>query len=331
MSVTAFAIDRSFINNDVRPASLALDRLPVNAMSSPDGACLFLAFKETDDSAPTTRAYHWSTFGSGDGIALDLSMANEAALLTSVVNRNIVHLLWLDASQQFIRSYALDITKKVTEFSFQEKGATASSHGAVQTVHNSLIECHADVWTRFPVVPAISRQTVITDVNRQRKRLVFVTKHAPERFAAHFAEMIQTFEQRTRKPIGKVLHDVTVDAVSFDDFKGGILPGVEWDSDISRFHLGEWLVDVFCLIPIHIAITRDNRFVPLKDGVYSADMEKSLLGADVGQIVDALSLGWLSRSSSHINRPRYACDFSDCVVLAHSRSRIARQGRVFYG
>ncbi|KAL1684093.1 hypothetical protein EV122DRAFT_200466 [Schizophyllum commune] len=282
----------SLVTQQFRPASLALDRLPVNVMSSPDGACLFLAFKETDDSAPTTLAYHWSTFGSGDGIALDLSMAHEAALLTSVVNRNIVHLIWLDASQQSICSYALDITKKVTEFSFQEKGAKASSHGAVQTVHNSLIECHADVWTRFPVVPAISRQTVITDVNRQRKRLVFVTDHAPERFAAHFAEMIQTFEQRTRKPIGKVLHDVTVDAVSFDDFKGGILPGVEWDSDISRFHLGEWLVDVFCLIPIHIAITRDNRFVPLKDGVYSADMEKSLLGADVGQIVDALSLGW---------------------------------------
>lgn len=33
-------------------------------------------------------------------------------------------------------------------------------------------------------------------------------------------------------------------------------------------------------------------FLPLKDGVSSAEHENSLLGADVSQIVDAISLGW---------------------------------------
>lgn len=282
----------SLVTQQFRPASLALERLPINALSSPDGSCLMLVFKETDSSPLVTRAYHWITFGSTEGITLDLPLANETAVLTSIVRRNIVHLAWMDDSQNAIRSYALDITKKVTEFSFQEKGVKSSSQASAHTMHNSLIECHADVWTRFPVIPAIARQTVVTDVNRQRKSLVFVAKHDRDQFAAHFADMIQSFEQRTRKPTGKVLRDIAVEAVTFDDIKGGIMPGVEWDSDISRFHLGEWLVDVFCLIPIHIAITRDNRFVPLKDGVHSADLEKSLLGADVGQIVDALSVGW---------------------------------------
>ena len=45
-------------------------------------------------------------------------------------------------------------------------------------------------------------------------------------------------------------------------------------------------------IPIHIAITKENRFIPFKDGVSSAELEKSLLGADVGRIVDNLSFGW---------------------------------------
>lgn len=52
------------------------------------------------------------------------------------------------------------------------------------------------------------------------------------------------------------------------------------------------MVDIFCLIPIHIAIARDNRFVPLKDGVWAPETEKALLGAEIGRIVDSLSLGW---------------------------------------
>ena len=61
---------------------------------------------------------------------------------------------------------------------------------------------------------------------------------------------------------------------------------------VSRFRAGEWLADLLCLIPIHIAITQENRFVPLKDGVVSAQLEKSLLGAEVNKIVDSISLGW---------------------------------------
>ena len=52
------------------------------------------------------------------------------------------------------------------------------------------------------------------------------------------------------------------------------------------------MVDIFCLIPIHIAIARDNRFVPLKDGVWAPDVEKAMLGAEVGRVADSLTFGW---------------------------------------
>jgi hypothetical protein len=64
----------------------------------------------------------------------------------------------------------------------------------------------------------------------------------------------------------------------------------EWD--VSRYRVGEWLVDLLCLIPIHIAVCSENRFVPLADGVLSSDLERSLLGAEVSKIVDKLSFGW---------------------------------------
>jgi hypothetical protein len=52
------------------------------------------------------------------------------------------------------------------------------------------------------------------------------------------------------------------------------------------------MVNLLCLIPIHIAIARDNRFIPLKDGVWTPDLERSLLGVEVGRIVDFISFGW---------------------------------------
>ena len=55
---------------------------------------------------------------------------------------------------------------------------------------------------------------------------------------------------------------------------------------ISQFKAGDWLVGLFCLTPIHIAVTGQNRFIPLRDGVISQECEQSLLGADVGRIAE---------------------------------------------
>jgi len=41
-----------------------------------------------------------------------------------------------------------------------------------------------------------------------------------------------------------------------------------------------------------LAVTRENRFIPLKDGVWDPAHERSLLGADVPTIIEKLSLGW---------------------------------------
>ena len=61
---------------------------------------------------------------------------------------------------------------------------------------------------------------------------------------------------------------------------------------VSTFKAGKWTVDLFCLITIHIALARDNRFIPLKDGIWSPDEEKALLGATINQVADSLSFGW---------------------------------------
>jgi hypothetical protein len=65
-------------------------------------------------------------------------------------------------------------------------------------------------------------------------------------------------------------------------------------------------------MPIRIAIAHENRVVPLKDGVVSSELEKSLLEAEVNRIIDSLSLGWyesifqsywVSKGKTFISRP----------------------------
>ncbi len=275
-----------------RPAAVSLPHLPTAAVSSPDGGCLILAFCPISER-PFFRAYHWSTFGSTQGITLDLpTVHNHPWMVTSVVRRDVVHFIWLDKDAQHCVSVALDIKTKTTEFMFQETGQKANGKKNCQTSqHNSLIDCHADVWTRYPVFPAICRQ-VISSARRYPQTRVFVSNKDHSKFGPYFNRLIKDFTQKVHKPTGGELGRITVEACTFPIFFSGLANSYRSDWEVSQFQAGEWLVDLLCLIPIHIAITRDNRFLPLKDGVTSNEFEQLLLGAEVGRIVDALSFGW---------------------------------------
>ena len=266
--------------------------MPRAIYSAPDGSCV-LVVQDGEDGRPTITAYHWSTFASTPGIPVtlpDFPVDLDTALLTSIVNRSNIHLIGMDLNARSCRSVILDITRKATELKYEERRSNGSSGLGKQTVHNSLINCHSDVWTCFPVVPAVKRQTITSSSQRQQKSLVFVTDDHRRPFSSYFSNIISAFERTSRKPTGNELKSIQVSARPFPSFAQEFLSSPDWP--VSRFRAGEWLADLLCLIPIHIAITHENRFVPLKDGVVSPELEKSLLGADMNRIVDNLTLGW---------------------------------------
>ncbi|KAI9455154.1 hypothetical protein BJY52DRAFT_1122135, partial [Lactarius psammicola] len=281
----------SLITLRPKPASLQLPQIPRAIYSAPDGSCVLVVLDE--DGERTITAYYWSTFASARGISVTLPglpVDLDAALLTSVVIRNNIHLIGLDLETQSCRSVVLDITRKATEFIFQERRSKTLSSHCEQTVHNCLIDCYSDIWTRFPVVPAVKRNGITSSGQRQQKTLMFVTDDHRDPFSTRFSDIITVFEKTSHKPTGDELKSIAVSARTFPSFAQQFLSSPDWP--VSRFRAGEWLADLLCLIPINIAITHGNRFVPLKDGVVSAQLEKSLLGAEVNIIVDSLSLGW---------------------------------------
>ena len=235
-------------------------------------------------------------------------------VISSLIRRSAVYLLKLDLSAHTCTSVVLDITRKATQFIFMEKDSRGSlSRDAHLTAHNCVMDCHADVWTRFPVLPAVQRAT-ISSSDRCRRSIFFVTDRDHNRHQPYFVDMIQAFERSSKKPTGNELSMLHISAMTFDSFVANFSPGAEWN-DTSIFKVGEWVIDILCLIPIHLALARDNQFVPFKDGIYSLEVEKSLLGAEINRIVDSISFGWYeSIFQSYMADKVRTCHMYDYVV-----------------
>ena len=208
-----------------------------------------------------------------------------------MVDRGRIFLMGLDIISNSVQSIAIKITQKRTELMFRENDDGNTSNNRVHhTLHNSLLDCHAEVWSRFPVVAAVKRRTLTSSSERQDKSITFIAENHLQPFESYFSDLIQTFERTTRKPTGGELLRIKVLAKELSMFHDEVIVNSDWE--VSRYLVGEWLVELLCLIPIQIAVCRENRFVPLADGVLSSDLERSLLGAEVSKIVDKLSLGW---------------------------------------
>ena len=165
-----------------------------------------------------------------------------------MVSRGRLFLLGLDINAHAVKSVAIDITKKVTEFMFKEMMGNKHTPNTHPTQHNCLLDCHAEVWTRYPVLPAVKRRTITSLSERQQKTLTFIAENHTRPFASYFYDLVQTFERTTRKPTEDELSGINVSAAQFGTFWDKVLSTSGWN--VSRYRAGEWLVDLLCLIPI---------------------------------------------------------------------------------
>ncbi|QRV84782.1 GTP-binding protein [Ceratobasidium sp. AG-Ba] len=273
----------SLISQTFRPASLQINAPVIDAISAPDGSCLFVT-AAGQNSRDKLLAFHWASFGKNqDGIHVaDIVHSDAPRIVTRLEGRGRNHLLSLSASTRRVSSTAIQVKQKITEFAFKSNQDNTQATAA-ETFNNSLIDCHYELWTRFPVVPSVSRCT-LSPIDRQPRKLVFQSYKPLDELEKYFARMISSFERTTRKPMDGTLAAISV--FSSTNGEMSLLNGV------SEFRFGSFIVELLCLIPLHLAITRDNRFIPLKDGVWDPEYERTLLGADVPAIIDALSLGW---------------------------------------
>ena len=268
-----------------RPATVQLPTAPIQAWSAPDGSCLLVLTTHPESGDTQLQCFHWSSFGSNAGIDLDLPPGfptDVQCAITSIGHKSSLHFVYLHPEGSTCNSQSLHITHKVSQYAFKSQNERQDGDSQLKTVNNCLIDCHAEVWTRYSVWSPIRHET-FPGSQHQRRSITFICAQRPEAFKPYFDDMIRDFERSTRKPTNRQLSNIEVTGVP--TYTPHIL-----ETHVSQIQAGDWLATLFCLIPTHIAITSQNRFIPLKDGVLSSKFEDSVLGFDVSQIANAYAL-----------------------------------------
>lgn len=270
------------------PVSIVLESAPVMMQSSPDGSALLVIERSPQGGRLKLRVFHHASFGKNpSGIAFSLPEEfDEATQLTvsSLARRKYVYLIAHLPSSASLQSISLRISRTEVEYLFRQKEARTALPNAIQTKNNSLIDCFVDVWERFPIIPAIAREFTIARSSTFITFVCYGQLNGLPPIPRYFKAMIRDFKRRFQKPTGDRLDEIEIHVRSATDPQWSLPTAVPCRA-------GEWFVELICLIPIHIAVARDNRFLPLQDGVSSDDLTLKLLGSEVGEIINAITIG----------------------------------------
>ncbi|RIA84626.1 hypothetical protein C1645_831984 [Glomus cerebriforme] len=145
---------------------------------------------------------------------------------------------------------------------------------------------HVKDWTMYATTTPISqidtplKVTFVVDAFENSK-ISHETK-----FQNYVIKMFEQVRKETKKPFGH-----------FKNFKAAckIFENLILNEEGTEYQFGEWIIQLFCLIPIQIAIARDNEFIPLLDGVFSSEIDQFNFDEGyglIGSVNKAISFGW---------------------------------------
>ncbi|ORX89069.1 hypothetical protein K493DRAFT_306093 [Basidiobolus meristosporus CBS 931.73] len=179
---------------------------------------------------------------------------------------------------------------------------------------NDLLDCYKAMWERYPVNSFIEQESgLVAQKINQVLRIGTNTQHRPnnrgqydyeEFFKNYMNRQIQSLDSDTRKPMNKLKNEFSVEIVNMKTVDLKNLP----ESWFNQYYCGKWLIQLGCLLPIQIAIAKDNQFVPLKDGVSCHSFDDQLVGGDIPTLTANCTLGWYESIFS------YYCDYPVKVV-----------------
>jgi len=215
------------------------------------------------------RAFHLGSFGQTDGIALTnhLPLHGQLALAT-IKGSEYLHLISYD--QRKVHSMILKISSKTGEYSFQAPEVLIEA----DSIHClPLVHCLYEVWTRYPIAAAVEHHRQCC--SKKGAQIHFTASQHHGYFVQQLKDDVGDFIRKSQKPASDRLLSIAITASS------------SWDLDgLSKFKFGDWIVGLFCLIPLQIAITQNGQLFSLKDGIRTLDFQDEIAGVDVESIAN---------------------------------------------
>ncbi|KZT34134.1 hypothetical protein SISSUDRAFT_314112 [Sistotremastrum suecicum HHB10207 ss-3] len=219
----------SLARRQYRPAHVQLVNVPRRIFSSSDGSCIFAL--DSEDRVNRLLAYHSASFGL----------------------KPDCHKIPLPDDNHALTSTSLQITQESCSYQFTSRKLNSSLKAEQRAEHaapHPLISCHEEMWTRFPVVAAVQRETLTQD-GRSPSFIQFITPRENIDFGVHFKDMMRRCKKQTKKTFDTRLKTRKVLTVAPDDLRLPI--------SSSTFIMGEWIVELLCLLPIQIALDARGR------------------------------------------------------------------------
>ncbi|POG65607.1 hypothetical protein GLOIN_2v1665293 [Rhizophagus irregularis DAOM 181602=DAOM 197198] len=168
---------------------------------------------------------------------------------------------------------------------------------------NGLIDAYGLMFERYSVESCIDSEQnrplslkIVLDVDND------IEKYG-EKFEDYIIEMFKNLKRSTKKPTS-ILEEFTTSVITFQKLD---VENAKFQKKFSaKCQLGEWIIQLCCLIPIQIAVARNNLFQPLRDGLSSNDDHVGLdddgddgYGLHVDGIAKNISFGWYEGIFKH--------------------------------
>ncbi|KAG8793624.1 hypothetical protein FRC12_002184 [Ceratobasidium sp. 428] len=270
----------------LHPASITIDTRMVDAFSTPDGS-LILASVVADESSVSEHkilAIYTASFGSDNaGIRPDyiLPYSDSGRVAICASNRNRAYVLSLGVKDKIIFSSALHLKQRCSNFLLCSPG-DENSGWTNPITNNCLLDCHAEIWTHFPVIPAVPK-TILAYNDQKPRKLILASPRHLDPICNYFVLMLAKFREDIKKPVDKQL---VAGLATSSDPPGPLVRKIA----CSRYYLGVFVAQVLCLIPLQLAVTHNEH---LQTGE-----------ADTSTIVNAFNLSWYeSIFQLYIERP----------------------------
>ncbi|GBC20090.2 hypothetical protein GLOIN_2v1880492 [Rhizophagus irregularis DAOM 181602=DAOM 197198] len=292
----------------------------VNVLSSPDGSCIVAFTKEADSIISTDNkeqhdnddikeinrayVYFFETFGGPVSKVVDLPLSFKSLefLQISCFNNQQTHLITFDLQNGCLKSLLVKIILEKAQLRFQ-KCMRKKSLAFQRTNPNDLINAYKLMFEKYPIDNCIDPKQnrplslkIVLDIDDD-------AEDYGKKFEEYITKMFENLKRSTNKP-----------ALMLKEFSSSVITFQDLDVDnanfrkkfSSEYQLGEWIIQLCCLIPIQIAVTRNNLFQPLKDGLssnenYPIEVED---GHHVDIISKNISFGWYEGIFRHFGNKK---------------------------
>ncbi|PKY47220.1 hypothetical protein RhiirA4_543827 [Rhizophagus irregularis] len=315
----------NLINLQFRPAVCNLPPNTVNVLSSPDGSCIVAFVKEkikvenstndenendeeddlTDDEQGSTnresdlkeicRAYVYfcANFGGSVSKVIDLPPTIQSLeYLQFTCIKLQTHLMSLDLENGCFNSIIVKITNEKVQYHFQEQSKDIKP----VIKPNILIDAYGLMFEKYPIENCIDSEQnsslslkIVIDIDENNE----IEKYG-KKFEEYITKIFENLKHSTKKP-AEILKKFSTSVIAFQELD---IENTKYQKEFSsQYKLGEWIIQLCCLIPIQIAKMRNNLFQPLKDGLLldesdQVELDNNSYSFYLDGIVKNISFGW---------------------------------------